>query len=187
MKINWVFSEEERHRRFNKLKKDSNEINQSSSKQKLPSAISLQFSVEEENTLQDICLKFKVPWLLNFLKFDREAGVNFIEHAFGCSSLKVEARETFKRQMSNSFIYQILPKFPEISDLSSHDIAQIMNSPASGIAKFFRNTHAYSPIHSHIDQHVRWMLLFVVKKIIQDISGGENVQRYRHSHKSRSF
>lgn len=149
--INWVLSEQERSRRFNKLKKVTN----METKQEIPSFICLAFSLEEEKTMQDLRLKFKVPWLQNFLKFDREAGFNFVEHAFGCSSLKLKSWETFKWEMSNSFIYQILPRFPEMTDLSSHDIGQIMNSPASGIAKLFRNSHAYHMAeNSHVAEHV---------------------------------
>jgi hypothetical protein len=45
--------------------------------------------------------------------------------------------------MGYSFGKYILPRFSEISELSSHDIGQIMNSNSSGIAQFFRSCQIF--------------------------------------------
>ena len=148
MKITWVLSDEERDRRFNKLKKSRKNIINSVSIQTKPSVarpsvLYLSFSIEEEKILEDLELKFQVPWLKHLLIFDKNAGENFINYVFRREELKLEYWETFKQSMSLNFIRYILPRFPELADLSSHDIGQIMNSQASGIAQFFRSCHMF--------------------------------------------
>ena len=110
--------------------------------------------------MESLHVKFKVPWLQNFLMFNKEAGVNFIEHVFGCDNLKLESWENFKESMGNSFIRCILPRFPELTELSSHDVGQIMNSFASGIAKFFRGSQVYKMAESgHVASHVSTVVM----------------------------
>ena len=168
MKITWVLSDEERERRFNKLKKTSKNNTNTESKHPYqsvgrPSVLYLSFSMEEENILEDVKSKFQVPWVQNLLIFDRNAGIKIVEYAFGQADLQFGCWETFKQSMSLNFIRYILPRFPELADLSSHDIGQIMKSPNSGIAQFFRSCHmlhmgsklegkAACPVVSH----VRW-------------------------------
>ena len=148
MKITWVLSDEERDRRFNKLKKSRKNIIkpvsiQTNESVARPSVLYLSFSIEEEKILEDLELKFQVPWLRNLLIFDKNAGENFIKYAFRREELKLKYWETFKQSMSINFIRYILPRFTELADLSSHDIGQIMNSQASGIAQFFRSCHMF--------------------------------------------
>ena len=154
MRINWVLSDQERNRRFNKLIKVK-----SISIQKIPSTIHLSCTLEEEKNMESLHLKFKFPWLQNCLMFNKEAGVNFIEHVFGCDKLRLESWDNFKQSMGNSFIRCILPRFQELTELSSHDVGQIMNSSASGIAKFFRGSQVYKLAESgHVASHVSWVL-----------------------------
>ena len=143
MKITWVLSDEERDRRFNKLKKSRKNIINSVSIQTKPSVarpsvLYLAFSTEEQKFIEDLTLKFQVPWLENLLIF-----VDLIKYAFGREELKFEHWGTFKTSMRLNFIRYILPRFPELEDLSSHDISQIMNSQAAGIAQFFRSCHMF--------------------------------------------
>ena len=74
--------------------------------------------------------------------FDREAALNLIEYAYGVAELKMGVWETFKRSMGFSFGKHILPRFSDLSELSDHDVGQIMNSSSAGIAQFFRSCHA---------------------------------------------
>eukprot|EP00092_Neocalanus_flemingeri_P023610 GFUD01025604.1.p1 GENE.GFUD01025604.1~~GFUD01025604.1.p1 ORF type:complete len:567 (+),score=140.62 GFUD01025604.1:112-1812(+) len=148
MKITWVLSDQERERRFNKLKKIDKKVNKSDAKQicqsvTRPSVIHLSFSLEEKNILNDLRSKFQVPWLQNLFKFDRNAGVNLVEYVFRYSDPKVGTWDAFKQSMGLNFIRFILPRFQELSDLSSHDVGQLMNSPGSGIAQLFRSCHMF--------------------------------------------
>ena len=83
-------------------------------------------------------------WLQSLVMFDREAAVNLIEYTYGLDELKVRSWETFKRSMGFNFGKYILPRFQEVSELSPHDIGQIMNSSSAGIAQFFRSCQAFS-------------------------------------------
>ena len=108
-----------------------------------PSVLYLSFSVEENRILENLRSNFQVPWLQNFLMFDRDAGINLIEYVFGSAGPKIETWMAFTQSMKLNFIQFILPRFSELADLSSHDIGQLMNSPTSGIAQFFRSCHIF--------------------------------------------
>ena len=152
MRINWVLSDEERNRRFNKLRKSRNNIVMSN-----PSVLYLAFSEEEEKILKDLASKFQVPWLQNFSLLDKNAGINYIEYAFGWKQLKFMSWETFKYSMGLNFNRYILPKFSELKDLSFDDVDQIMKSPHSGIAQFFRSCHIMNmeeKIAHKVDCHI---------------------------------
>lgn len=172
MRITWVLSDEERNRRFNKLKNPKYKVMKSNSKKQgqlleRPYVLHLPFSVEEQNIITDLKSKFHVPWLKNFLVLDRMAGINFIEYAFGLTDLKFTHWETFQHAMRLNFMNYVLPRFPELVDLSSHDIGQIMNSPAGGIAHSFRCCNMFNvgsplegkaehcPIASYVDSMSR--------------------------------
>ena len=147
MKITWVLSDQERERRYGKLKTDKKTI-KSESKQLLqtvtrPSVLVFSFSTEEKKILENLYTKFQVPWLINLLKFNRDAGFNFIEYVFGYSELKFQSWAAFNQSMVLNFTRFILPRFEELSDLSSYDAGQLMNSPASSIAQFFRSCHMF--------------------------------------------
>ena len=47
-----------------------------------------------------------------------------------------------------NFMKDSLPRFSEILELSSSDVGQIIKSPASGVAHFFRSCHC---IHLRVD------------------------------------
>ena len=159
MKINWVLSDQERCRRFNKLKKVKGQIGQSF-KKTICSVFSISLSIEEGKIIEDLYVKFKVPWLQDMLVYDRESGINFIRSVFGDDSLKYETLETYKRYICNNVIRFILPRLTQESDLCTSDIGQILNSPASGIVKTFCQAQAGSLAESgHVASHVRFFLL----------------------------
>jgi len=141
MKTTWVLSDQERERRFNKLKnckKSSAPLSLSR-----PSVLYLAFSVEENRILENLNQNFQVPWLKNFLMFDRRAGFNLIEYVFGYAGMNLETWMAFKQSMKLNFIRFILPRFSELADLSSNDIGQLMNSPTADIAQYFRSCHMF--------------------------------------------
>ena len=138
MKGTWGLSDQERERRFHKLKKGKKSAPLSLSR---PSVLYLSFSVEENRILENLQSNFLVPWLKNLLMFDRDAGINLIEYAFGFAGPKMDTWMAFKKSMKLNFIRFILPRFSELVDLSSHDIGQLMISPTSGIAQFFRSCY----------------------------------------------
>ena len=121
MKITWVLSDQERGRRFNKLKKVNGQIGQSF-KQTICSVFSISLSIEESKIIEDLYVKFKVPWLEEMLVNDRESGINFIRSVFGDDSLKYETVETYRRYICNNVIRFILPRLTQESDLCSPDI-----------------------------------------------------------------
>ena len=120
-------------------------------------------------------------WLQSLLMFDREAAVNLIEYTYGLEDLKVKSWETFKRSMGFNFGKYILPRFQEVSQLSPHDIGQIMNSTSSGIAQFFRSCQAFSlgsererkldkkPETCYTASHVRYFIyhFFIINIIVE--------------------
>ena len=148
MKITWVLSDQERKRRYGKMKTEKKEVTFESKKllQSVtrPSVLVFSFSSEEKNILEDLCTKFHVPWLQNLFRFNRGAGFNLIEFVFLNSEPKSETWVAFNQSMSMNFMKLIFPRFEELSDLSSSDIGQLMNSPSSGIAQLFRSCHMFN-------------------------------------------
>ena len=107
------------------------------------------FTTEEKKNLESVCMKFQVPWLENFLMFDRVAGFNLIKYKLLFSEPQSQMSVyqiwvAFKQSMSLTFMRLILPRFEELSDLSSSDVGQLMNSSASGIAQFFRSCRMFN-------------------------------------------
>ena len=153
MKITWVLSDQERKRRYGKLKndekKDKSQIKLFHKPVGRPSVLVFKFSTEEKKTLEDIHNKFQVPWLQNLLMLDRDAGINLIWYKFQLSDQqsrksKQKTWAAFKQSMSVNFARLILPRFEELSGLSSSDVGQLVNSPAAGIAQFFRSCHMFN-------------------------------------------
>ena len=146
MNTAWVMSDQERNSKFNKLQKANRTIMKNETESKpvsitQPTNLYLAFSSEELMLLDTINTKMTSTssWVQNLLIFDREAAVNLIDYTYGVDDLKKATWKTFKRSMSYNFGKYILPRFSEISELSSHDIGQIMNSNSSGIAQCFRS------------------------------------------------
>jgi hypothetical protein len=146
MKTTLVLSDQARNSKFNKLRKANRTIIKDETKSKhfsisMPSALYFSFSNEEQTILNNILTKMgsSGSWVQNLLMFDRESAVNVIEYTYGFAHLKKRSWETLKRSMGYSFGKDILPRFSEIAELSSHDIGQIMNSNSSGIAQCFRS------------------------------------------------
>ena len=109
-----------------------------------PSVISFSLTVEEQHMLKDLNSKFQLPWLQNMLTFNRETAVNLVNHVYHSGKMEIKSWCTFKRSMGNNFRTYILPRFPEIEDLDSQDVGQIMNSSLSEIVHFFRSSQAFS-------------------------------------------
>jgi hypothetical protein len=150
MKTTWVLSDQERKRRYGKLNTNGKAIKYGSKQfvqsAPRPSVIVFSFSTEEKKSLENVCTKFQVSWLQDLLMFDRVAGFNLIKFKllFSEAQLKMSLYQiwiAFKQSMTLSFMRSILPRFDELSDLSSSDVGQLMNSSASGIAQFFRSCY----------------------------------------------
>ena len=192
MKITWVLSDQERKRRYGKLKTDKKEVTSESKKllQSVtrPSVLVFSFFSEEKNILKDLCTKFHVPWLQNLFRFNRDAGCNLIEFVFLHSEPKSGTWVAFNQSMSMNFMKLIFPRFEELSDLSSTDIGQLMNSPSSGIAQLFRSCHMfnmggriqgkYCPVPSHV------IHLVSSSESLLSCSGSGHVQQSRHREQS---
>jgi len=155
LRQSWVLSEQERRRRFSKHRRDKERTFQPIVRS---SVLVFSFSAEDKKVLSDIYAKFNVPWLQNLVVFDSNAAINLISYSFNLS--KQESQEfiqntwtVFKRSMSLNFIHLILPRFEELSELSSSDIGQLMHSKAAGIAQFFRSCHMFK-IGGHIQGKV---------------------------------
>ena len=152
MKTNWVLSDEERKRRFNKLRKGNG---LSSPKNRICTGLFLSLAVEEEMIIRDLQDKFRMPWLENMLVSDRESGINFISSVCGTDSLKPESLQTYKRYISSNVMRFILPRLTTGTDLCCSDIGQILSSPAAGIAGTFCQAQAASLAGSgHVVKHV---------------------------------
>jgi len=127
MHTTWVLSEEEKQRRFKKLKKE-----------KIPSMLDLPFSNLEENILQKFNFTADIPWLKNFFVMNKDAGVSLIEYAYGNNKFSRRAWGVFEKSKSLDLIRHILPTLEELEDLSPHDLGQIMRGHNSGIANLYR-------------------------------------------------
>jgi hypothetical protein len=150
MKLNWVLSNQEKHSRFNKLKKATKAIIKSEADPKFefitrPSILSSTFSKEEQMVLQILNMKMHSTGscLQNLLIFDRGSAVNLIEYTYGHAELKKGSWETFQRSLGYNFGKYILPTFEESLELSPNDIGQVINSSNAGIAKFFRSCQSF--------------------------------------------
>ena len=137
MKNTWVLSEQEKTRRFNKTNASRVQQDICSGTSRLPVEIDLVFSSEEGQMLKNIHSKFEVPWLQDFLSFNRDAGFNLLEFVYGENKLMAKTWAEFNRSFCQTFVRCILPAFTELDELLPQDLGQIMNSPASGIARFF--------------------------------------------------
>ena len=137
MKNTWVLSEEEKTRRFNKTNPSRVQQDICSGTSRLPVEIDVVFSSEERQMLKNIHSKFEVPWLQDFLSFNRDAGFNLLEFVYGENKLMAKTWDEFNRSFCQTFVRCILPAFTELDELLPQDLGQIMNSPASGIARFF--------------------------------------------------
>ena len=73
MRITWVLADQERKRRYGKLKADKKAVTSESKKLQQsvtrPSVIVFSFSSEEKIILENLCRKFHVPWLQNLFRF----------------------------------------------------------------------------------------------------------------------
>jgi hypothetical protein len=178
MKLNMVLSSQERHSRFNKLKKATKTIIKSEADPKYefiarPSVLSTSYSNEEQMILENLNMKMHSTgsWLQNLLIFDRRSAVNLIEYTYGHAELKKGSWETFQRSLGYNFGKYILPTFEESMALSPHDIGQVMNSSNAGIAHFFRSCQSFwmgsgkngtleiKHDHCYIASHVSFFLL----------------------------
>ena len=138
MKSEFVLNNEEKERRYNKINKvHKNAFNQN---QTIPRPSIMQFSISlfEKKIHDDIYSKLQLPFLQNFVMFDRSAALNVIKYVYGIAGLEIGSWRAFKNSESFHFRKYILPSFPELAELSAHDVGQITNSSASGIAMFFR-------------------------------------------------
>jgi hypothetical protein len=176
MKLSRILSDQERHSRFNKLKKATTAIIKSEDKPKYdlitsPSVLSLSFSIEEQMILDNIHKKMHSTGSLgtglqNLLIFDRRSAVNLIEYTYGCAELKKGSWETFKRSLGYNFGKYMLPRVEESSELSSHDIGQIMNSSSAGIVQFFRTCQTFCMGSEKVRKHKhRYLASQVLLKI----------------------
>ena len=141
MKVTWVLSEDEKLRRF---KKQESRNKYFDTVEFPHHNLEPPFSLEEENVLKRLHSNFKVPWLQHFFLYDREAGINFVQYAYGKTNLGRGTWEKFSKSFHHSFVNFILPSFPEMSTLCSEDSAQILGSPMTSIAKLFLSSYCFN-------------------------------------------
>ena len=149
MKPSWVLSDEERNRRFNKFNKlniktaGSNEKHVRKNPVMRIPEIYMPFTIEEQKSLEDIHNKFSVcqkTWLKNLLLLDRNAGVNMIEAAFKVAPLKFQTWKVLEKAFQIYFSQNVVPKFIDVDNLSTHDKGQILNGQNTGMAHLFKSS-----------------------------------------------
>jgi len=149
MKPSWVLSDEERNRRFNKFNKlniktaGSNEKHVRKNPVMRIPEIYMPFTIEEQKSLEDIHNKFSVcqkTWLKNLLLLDRNAGVNMIEAAFKVAPLKFQTWKVLEKAFQIYFSQNVVPKFIDVDNMSTHDKGQILNGQNTGMAHLFKSS-----------------------------------------------
>ena len=88
MRITWVLTDAERKRRFGIVKKSDLEMLKSKSADILlpstrTSPLYLSFTIEDQKVLDNTHSKFQVPWVQNFLIFNKDSATNLIEFTYG--------------------------------------------------------------------------------------------------------
>ena len=148
MRITRVLKDHQRRSRFNKLNKANQavpRVGYQVKNQAVPRPLCVSSHMQNKwfsTTLAQICRAqalghgYKSWWCSTEKQLS-------IEYTYGLDNLKVRSWETFKRSMRFNFGKYILPRFQEVSELSTHDIGQIMNSSTAGIAQFFRSCQAF--------------------------------------------
>jgi len=140
MRITWVLSDQERERRFKKADQSILEAKPRNVLFSTPrkTLIYHSFTIEEQSVVEDIHAKFQIPWLQDFLVFNKDSATNLIKYTYGLSKLNDDTWNNLSDSMHINFIRNVLPKFTELSEIPQNDFEEVIKSPNSRIQLFFR-------------------------------------------------
>ena len=132
MKPSLVLSNEERTNRFNKVLKLKKQLS-------IPE-VQMKFTVEEQKTVDELHLKFKLhqeSWLRNLFILNAEAGVNVLESMLNIKKFDVQNFKYLEEIYHFLFSNEIAPKLIE-GLVQTSNVGQIINGKGSSISHMFK-------------------------------------------------
>jgi len=133
MKVSWVLSDEERHRRFNKFHKSGtgkNETHNSavqkfnSQKSSLVLQPSFAFTMEEVNVLNNVLSKFDIckdTFVHNLITMSKTAVASLIQHAYDIRTIEYQEFQCIMKTIYLILVNTVIPQFSEMETISYVD------------------------------------------------------------------
>ena len=156
MRVTWVLSQQERERRFTKLKikSDGGEAKTSERKAPIGRSINPCFTIEEGLVLEDVNTYFEYPWLEQFLMFDGAAALNWLEYTFTGAQLDGRTWQKLGESMFRNYTEIVMPKFPELQEIPAAEFHYLCLH-SGHVVNFFRSCFAIELPSAHSYDGIR--------------------------------
>ena len=141
MRVTWVLSQQERERRFTKLKVKNEGEMQTSKKMSIGRSLNPCFTIEEKALLEDVNTYFEYPWLEQFITFDSIAALNWLEYTFCGGRLDGRTWQKMGESMFQNYTNIVMPKFPELKEIPAADFYYLCLH-SGHVVNFFRSCFA---------------------------------------------
>ena len=141
MRVTWVLSQQERERRFTKLKVKNEGEMQTSKKMSIGRSLNPCFTIEEKALLEDVNTYFEYPWLEQFITFDSIAALNWVEYTFCGGRLDGRTWQKMGESMFQNYTNIVMPKFPELKEIPAADFYYLCLH-SGHVVNFFRSCFA---------------------------------------------
>ena len=141
MRVTWVLSQQERERRFTKVKVKNEDGIQTSKKMSIGRSLNPCFTIEEKALLEDVNTYFEYPWLEQFITFDSIAALNWVEYTFCGGRLDGRTWQKMGESMFQNYTDIVMPKFPELKEIPAADFYYLCLH-SGHVVNFFRSCFA---------------------------------------------
>ena len=142
MRVTWVLSQQERERRFTKLKvKTEGGLAPTSKIMPIGRSLNPCFTVEENILLEDVNTYFEYPWLEQFLSFDSSAALNWLDYTFCGGNLDGKTWQKMGASMFRNYSEIVMPKFQELREIPAEDFYYLCLQ-SGHVVNFFRSCFA---------------------------------------------